>query len=120
MVSEPVKERLKEAGAYLDEAEKMGDRSEAIGPCIACDGLLDNIKIFVQGKHQEAWDNIGKKEKELNGMFTEEFKKESEKIKNLEDYWKYLAQQKIEAKLMKWKCRQKLGFYDWLVQKYDI
>jgi len=120
MVSEPVKDRLKEAGMYLDQAEKMGDNPAVISSCVACDGLLENIKVFIQGKHEEAWVKIAEKEKELATMFNEMFKKETNKIQNLEEYHKYIAQQKIEGKLLKWKCRQRLSFYDWVSQKYDI
>jgi len=118
MVSEPVSERLIEAGAYLDQAEKMGDNPQALGPLIACDGILENIKVFVH--EDEPWEQIHTKEKDLNKIFWENFKKESEKLKDEGEYFKFLKQQKVEVHLMFWKCKQRLGFYDWLTQKYDI
>lgn len=120
MVSDEVQERLTEAGRILDEAVKIGNKPESLQYSIAADNLLDNIKIYVSNQHEEAWQKILGKEKELNGMFNEEFKKETLKIQRKEEYYKFLAQHKIEAKLMTWKAKQKLGFYEWLAQKYDI
>jgi len=118
MVSDPVNERMKEAGAYLDEAEKLGDIPETLPAFIACDGILDNIKIFIH--NEKAWEEINRKEQELNTMFKKEFKEKIEKIKHEDEYMRFLKMRKIEIQIMRWKCKQRLGFYDFLTKKYDI
>ncbi len=118
MVSDPVKERMIEAGMYLDEAAKLGDDPQAMGLLIGCDGVLEHIKLFVHD--DEAWQQISAKEKDLNKLFWDTFNKDAEKIKTDGEYFKFLEMRKIEVRLLLWKCRQKISFYDWLTQKYDI
>ena len=118
MTSDIVKSNIMEAGAYLKQAEQMGTDSRVLDMCMACEGTLDSINVFVH--EDEPWKQINDKNKELNQMFNKEFGNRIKQIKDKGPYFVFCQQKRIEAELMLWKCEQKVSFYDFLTKKYDI
>lgn len=121
MTSGPVKELLNEAGMYLKQAEQAGYNNPGISDlAMACEGTLDSIKVYVQGTNKEAWDEIAKKERDLNKMFHDEFSKRLKAKEDRGPYFQLHRAKQIDRELKMWKCEQKASFYDWLAKKYDI
>ena len=120
MVSEQVKQYVLEAGAYLKQAEQMSAfDTRVLDMCTACEGTLEAINVFIHD--EEPWKLISEKNKELNDLFNNEFKKRVDTIKKDKgSYWVFCQQKQIVSELMIWKCEQKLSFYDFLTKKYDV
>lgn len=118
MVSEPVKENLLEANAYLKQAEQLGNDERVIGLCVMCNGTLDSINVFVHDDDQ--YKLINEKNKELNNLFNKEFNKRTGEIKETGAYIRHCLTKQIERELMLWKAEQKFNFYDFLTKKYDL
>ena len=119
MVSEPVKNYMMEAGAYLKQAEQMGNDPRVLDMCMACEGTLESINVFVHD--DEPWKLLSDKNKELNQMFQKEFNSRKQKIKDERgSYFAFCEEKRLETELKLWKCEQKVHFYDFLTKKYDI
>jgi len=118
MVSEQVKGYIAEAGAYLKQAEQLGSDPRVMDLCMACNGTLDSINVFVHD--EEPWKLINDKTKELNQLFNKEFGTRIKTVKDKGPYYVFCQQKRIETDLMLWKCEQKVSFYDYLTKKYDI
>lgn len=119
MVSEPVKNLVLEASAYLKQAEQMGNDPRVLDMCMACDGTLESINVFIHD--DEPWKLLSDKIKELNKMFKDEFKERRDKlIDNNGAYVVFCEEKRIERELKVWKCEQKVTFYDFLTKKYDL
>jgi len=118
MVSEPVKNLVMEASSYLKQAEQMGNDPRVLDMCMACEGTLESINVFIHD--EEPWDILNKKSKELNQMFHKEFENRKNKMKDKGAYIIFCEEKKIERELMIWKCEQKVTFYDFLTKKYDF
>jgi len=117
-MNQTVQKYLLEAGAYLKQAEQMGNDPRVADLCMACDGTLEAINVFIQD--EEPWNLINEKNRELNKMFQEEFNKRIAKLKDKGAYYLFCQQKEIESDLLLWKCEQKVHFYDFLTKKYDV
>jgi hypothetical protein len=119
MVSEEVKRYILEAGTYQKQAEQLGNDPRVDDLCMACEGTLNSINVFVHD--EEPWKLINEKNKELNQMFNKEFNKRIQAVKkDRGEYFAFCEKKAIEMDLKRWKCEQKVSFYDYLTKKYDL
>jgi hypothetical protein len=113
MVADIVTEKMSMASGFLDRVAEMGFSSFS-----NCNAVLDEIKLFIH--EPELRKLIDDKEWELIDLHSKQFEERTKALEKMGCYERFLMQSRISFELERWKCEQRLSFYDWLSKKYDI